>query len=63
MLLRIREYIILLEIRQCCACQRCVCPRWSLVFAVFLLLTLGVVIAAIYLVLRIIRKILRFITG
>jgi hypothetical protein len=40
-------------------------PLWVLlgIIAVFLLLTLGVVIAAIYLVLRIIRKILRFITG
>jgi hypothetical protein len=40
-------------------------PLWVLlgIIAVFLLLTLGVVIAAIYLVLRVIRKILRLITG
>lgn len=40
-------------------------PLWVLlgIIAVFLLLTLGVVIAAIYLVLRVIRKIIRLITG
>lgn len=39
-------------------------PLWVLlgIIAVFLLLTLGVVIAAIYLILRVIRKILRLIT-
>lgn len=39
-------------------------PLWVLlgIIAVFLLLTLGVVIAAVFLVLRIIRKILRLIT-
>lgn len=40
-------------------------PLWVLlgIIAVLLLLTLGVVIAAIYLVLRVIKKILRLITG
>lgn len=40
-------------------------PLWVLlgIIAVFLLLTLGVVIATIYLVLRVIRKIIRLITG
>lgn len=40
-------------------------PLWVLlgIIAVFLLLTLGVIIAAIYLVLRVIRKIIRLITG
>jgi hypothetical protein len=39
-------------------------PLWVLlgIIAVFLLLTLGVVIAAIYLILRVIRKFLRLIT-
>jgi hypothetical protein len=39
-------------------------PLWVLlgIIAVFLLLTLGIVIAAVYLVLRVIRKILRLVT-
>lgn len=40
-------------------------PLWVLlaIIAVFLLLTLGIIIAAIYLVLRVIRKIIRLVTG